>query len=165
MEVDFTKPATFKEAMVVEPLAATVSRAALVEEATTKIGVVVLALALLPWTTSMAVGVVELMPILVLDLTTKMEVPEEEARLNTSFVPAVPWMLKPMVEEVAFMPRTVPLLINLPVVKELVPFQMASKPLVPDPLSPDPAAAIVICPGVEVVMVMLLPASRLLTVA
>lgn len=37
------------------------------------------------------------------------ETPEEDATLKMVLVPAVPCMLKPMVEEVAFMPNTVPL--------------------------------------------------------
>ena len=89
------------------------------------------------------------------------EVPVEEAMLKMSLVPAVPWMLKPMLEEVAFMPITVPLSMSLPVVREVAPFQIETKPLVPAPDRPLPAAAKLIWPAVVVVMVMLLPATRL----
>ncbi len=87
--VDLTKPAV-RLATVVEPLAATENSWALEEEATTKIGVVVLAFKLEPWTTSMAVGVVLLMPIRPVGLTARMEVPEEEARFRISLLPALP---------------------------------------------------------------------------
>lgn len=44
-------------------------------------------------------------------------------------------MLKPMVEEVAFMPSTVPLSMSLPAISAVEPFQMASNPIVPVPVS------------------------------
>src|SRR5438552_3183555 len=39
----------------------------------------------------------------------KMDVPVEDATLTMIFVGAVPWMLKSMVVDVAFQPKTVPL--------------------------------------------------------
>ncbi len=71
-------------------------------------------------------------------------------------------MLKFTVELVAFTPDTVPLSSISPLAaKALDPVQMALYPLVPDPVRLLPAAVIVICPGVEVVIVMLVPATRL----
>ncbi len=86
-EVDWTLPAV-REERVVEPLEATLKSWALVEEATTKMGVEVLPSVFTPWTVRMATGVVELTPILPLALMLKMEVPEEEATLNGSKVVA-----------------------------------------------------------------------------
>ena len=61
-----------------------------------------------PCTTKVAVGVVEPIPTLPPALTTKKEVPEEEATLNGSRV-VEPWTLKLTVEEEALTPTTVPL--------------------------------------------------------
>ena len=108
----------------------------------------------------MAVGVEEEMPILELAFTVRIEVPEEDAMLKGSVAPLL-WRLKVTVEELALTPKTVPLLMSLPVVKELEPFQMASKPAVPEPDRAVPPRAMVICPGVVVVMVMLEPATKL----
>ena len=69
-------------------------------------------------------------------------------------------MLKETVEEVAPMPATVPLSNKTPLVNEPVPFQMATLPMVPVPDKELPPVEIVICPGVVVVIVMLLPAIR-----
>ena len=89
---------------------------------------------LVPCTTNIPVGVEELIPILELGLTVRIEVPEEEAMLKISEPPALPWRLKVTVEEVAFTPKTVPLFMSLPVVKVLAPLQMASKPREPEPI-------------------------------
>jgi hypothetical protein len=80
--------------------------------------------------------------------------------LKISLLPALPCKLKVTVEEEALTPKTVPLLISLPVVREEEPFQIASKPVVPVPET-KPLAAKVICPGVVVVIEMPLPATRL----
>jgi hypothetical protein len=106
-----------------------------VEEATTKIGVVVLLSKFVPWITNKAVGVEELKPNLELALTVRMEVPEEEAMLKMSDVPVLPWRLKVTVEEEALTPKTVPLFMSLPVVKAVALVQMASKPTVPEPVT------------------------------
>ena len=68
-----------------------------------------------------------------------------------------------MVEEVALMPTTVPLSMSLPVLKAEELVQIALKPFVPEPDKPEPAAAMVIWPRVEVVRVTLEPAIRLTT--
>ncbi len=93
------------------PLAKIVNNCWLVELATTNIGVVVLPPELVPWTTNIALGVVEAMPMRRLALTLRIEVPEEEATLKGSRV-VVPWTLKETVAEVALTPETVPLLIR-----------------------------------------------------
>ena len=61
------------------------------------------------------------------------------------------------VEEVALMPAMVPLSKRAPEVKEPVPFQTATLPMVPLPVGM-PVVAMLIEPAVEVVMVMLDPA-------
>lgn len=81
----------------------------MVEEETTKIGVVVLAPLLVPWTVRIAVGEEELIPTLRFGLTTNIDEALLLATLKISLVPPVPWMLKPMVEEVALKPKTLPL--------------------------------------------------------
>jgi hypothetical protein len=102
----------------------------LVEEATTKIGVEVLASLLVPWTVRMAVGVEELMPTLELFLTTRMEVPEEEVTLKGSRVP-VPLILKLTVEDVALTPATTALSNSTPVDTVVVPVHTVTYPLIP----------------------------------
>ena len=64
--------------------------------------------------------------------------PEEEATLKGSVVPAVPWTLKLMVLEVALTPATVPLSRIMPGVKAPVPWPVKTKPGVklPAPLPP-----------------------------
>ena len=132
------------------------------EEATLKISRVWGVPVPLASTTKVAAGVVEPMPTEPAEVTLRMETPEEEARLKMSLVPAVPWMLKPMLVEVAFMPSTLPLSKRAPLVREVVPFQMATLPKVPEPVMvPLLMVAMVITPGVVVVMVMLAPAAKL----
>ena len=75
--------------------------------------------------------------------------------------PAPCWMRNETAAEVALMPATVPLSKTAPLVKELVPFQMATLPADPLPLMLVPPWEIVICPGVVVLMVMLVPATKL----
>ena len=125
--VDLTSPVP-REDSVVEPLAAMVNREAPVEVATMKIGVVVLLSKLVPWTTNIAVGVEELMPILELALTTRIELVEEEAMFRMSLPPLLPCKLKVTVEEVALMPATVPLSLIRPLEIALVPLPMRLKP-------------------------------------
>jgi hypothetical protein len=136
----------------------------LVAEATVKIGVVVLAFRLEPWTTNKEPGVEELTVMRELALTVRIEVPEEEAIFRISLEPAVPCKLKVTVEEVALMPATVPLSIKAPLPKVARPVQIATLPMVALVevviLPPPPVAAMVICPGVEVVMVTLAPATK-----
>jgi hypothetical protein len=131
-----------------------------VEEETTKMGVEVLASALVPCTTNRAVGEVEEMPILELALTVRMEVPEEEEMLKGSRV-VEPWTLKEIVDEVALIPATVPLSKRMPVERLLAVVHLATSPGLPEPVRPEPAAAMVMLPGVVVVMVMLVPATKL----
>lgn len=66
-----------------------------------------------------------------LDRTLKIEAEEEEARLKMALVPAVPWMSNPIVDEVAFIPITVPLSINLPTPMAEEDVQIVLKPIVP----------------------------------
>ena len=129
-EVDWTVPAP-SELIVVEPLAAMVNKEEPVSEATVKtlrVGEVEV-----PCTTKVALGVVEPMPTLWLAVTLKTETPVEEATLKISLVPA-PWRLKVMEEDVALMPATVPLSLIKPWDKVLVPFQMETKPGLPEPM-------------------------------
>jgi len=98
-----------------------------------------------------------------LALIVNMATPVEEATTKGLMLPGFPWRLKVIVLDVALMPVTAPLSMNLPVVKEVAPFQMALKPVAPEPERPLPAEAMVIWPGVVVVMVTLEPAMRLVT--
>ncbi len=82
------------------------------------------------------------MPTLWLAVILKTEMPVEEATLSISLAPELPWRLKVIEEEEALTPSTVPLSISLPVVKEVAPFQMATKPLLPEPVT-EPAPAVV----------------------
>jgi len=100
------------------------------------------------------------MPTLPLARTVNKETPEEDATLKGFKIP-LPWTLKETVEEVAPIPATVPLSIRAPLVKEEAPFQIATLPLVPEPEMPEPVALKVIWPAVVVVMVMLVPAIKL----
>lgn len=156
-EVDLTRPAP-REEMVVEPLLATVRREAPVEELTVK--TLSVGLVDVPCTTKVAVGVVEPMPTLWLLVTLNTETPVEEETLNMSLAPTVPWMLKPIVEEVAFMPITVPSSMSLPLPKAVADVHMALRPTLPLPVTVPwnwSVEVMVIWPAVEVFMVMLEP--------
>jgi hypothetical protein len=111
-------------------------------------------------TANKVVGVTLPTPILPEALTTNKEVVEEEEMLKGSSVP-VPWTLKEMVEEVALIPATVPLSKRMPVLRLLAVVHLATSPGLPEPVRPEPAAAMVMLPGVVVVMVMLVPATKL----
>ena len=79
---------------------------------------------------------VEPIPTLWLEVTAKIEIPEEEATLNKVLVvPAVPWMLKEIVDEVAPIPATVPLSIKMPEAVVVGPVYLTTKPAVPEPPS------------------------------
>ena len=81
-------------------------------------------------------------PTLWLALTLKTVMPEEEAMFSISLAPLLPCIFKVMVEEEALTPNTLPLSMSLPVVKEVGPFQMATKPVVPLPET-EPVPAVV----------------------
>jgi len=100
-----------RDERVVEPLAATVRKEALLEEATTKIGSV--GAEDVPWTTNLALGVVEPIPTLPVAVTLKIDSPMEVETLNGSSV-VVPWTLNETVDEEALTPATVPLSIETP---------------------------------------------------
>ena len=87
----------------------------------------------------------------------------EEATTKGLILPALPCRLKVTVEEVALMPATVPLSMIFPLPKALAEVQMALRPTVPEPERPLPAEVMVIAPGVEVVMVMLVPLIKVAT--
>lgn len=85
-----------------------------------------------------ALGVVVLIPTFPWLVTLKKEVPEEEATLNGSMLPAVPWMLKLMLDDVAFCPATVPLSSRVPIVAPVEEAQTITYPLVPPESVPPP---------------------------
>jgi hypothetical protein len=144
-----------KEDRVVEPLEATAKNGAVLVEDEAIMNKA-LVLPLVPWIASKAEGEVVPMPTREVEAMVKMLVPEELATLKIVLVPE-PWMLKEMAEEVAPIPATLPLSNKAPLVRELVPFQMATLPLVPEPDKPLPAAAMVMEPFVVVVIVILVP--------
>ena len=104
-----------KDERVVEPLPATVNWEIPEELATLKISVV--GEVDVPCTTKVALGVEEPMPTLWLLVTLKIETPEEEVISKISLLPAVPWILKTMLEEVALMPALVPSSASKPLVR------------------------------------------------
>jgi hypothetical protein len=59
----------------------------------------------------------ELIPILPLAKTFKIDVPDDDAMLNMSLLPAVPCKLKVTVEEEALTPKTLPLSIKVDVAR------------------------------------------------
>ena len=74
----------------------------------------------------------------------------------------LPWTLKLIVDEVALTPATEELSKRIPVVKVSTSLHLATNPEAPVPSTePEAVEAMVICPGVVVVMVMLEPATRL----
>ena len=74
-----------------------------------------------------------------------------------------PWIVKATLVVVAETPATSPSSNKIPVERLEAVVQRATKPLAPDPVKPDPAEAMVICPAVVVVIVMLVPATRFTT--
>jgi hypothetical protein len=74
---------------------------------------------------------------------------------------AVPWMVKATSVVVALIPATRPLSNSAPVERLEAVVQRATSPLMPAPDRPEPEAAMVIDPAVEVVMVMLAPLTKI----
>ncbi len=70
-----------------------------------------------PCTTKVALGVEELIPKLPDGVMLKIVAPVEVLMLNRLLAPAMPWMVKATLVEVAPTPATVPLSINLPLAK------------------------------------------------
>ena len=104
-------------------------------------------------------GVVVPIPTLLKAVTLKMEFPVEEETLKGSRV-VLPWTLKEIVDELALMPATAPLSIKAPWAKAEADVHLAAKPLAPVPVTVPwnwSVEAMVICPTVLVVMVMLEP--------
>ena len=88
---------------------------------------------------STAVGVAEPIPTLWFGVISKIDTPEDEATLSIVFVPAAPWILKPIVEDVAPIPATVPLSKSTPLVKVAgLPVAIATWPDVNGEVVPTP---------------------------
>ena len=75
---------------------------------------------------------------------------------------AMPWTVKAAAVVVALTPATAPSSTSRPVERLEDVVHLATRPLLPAPVSPLPAAAMVICPTVLVVMVMLEPLIRVI---
>jgi hypothetical protein len=82
------------------------------------------------------------------------ELDEESLRVT-------PWIVKATLVVVALTPLTLPSSSKRPVERLVAVVHLATRPLLPAPVRPLPAAAKVICPAVDVVMVTFVPATRL----
>ena len=88
-------------------------------------------LVVVPWTTKVALGVEELMARLPEGVKLMMVAPVEVLKLKTLLAPAMPWMVKATLVEVAPTPATVPLSISLPLPMAEAEVQMATWPTAP----------------------------------